>query len=213
MWKLERYDLFKQLDNCYVCTYEIPTADIGLGSSKNIILELWCGSWAYTIELAKLHPEKIIVWVDMRSDRLCFGAEKSKQQWLDNIKFVRAQVDHLERFIKSNSVDEIWITFPDPRPNRDRQKLSSSKYLDIYKKILKNWWIINIKTDDKDFWDFSITSLEDSWLQIVDKIWDIYTMSNLSDILDIKTYYETKWLKEWRQIWYIKASYQADYDS
>ncbi len=211
MWKLERYKLFQAYDNCYQCTHDIATIDIDLEYNDRLILELWCGSGSYAIELAKLYPKKVVVWVDMKSDRLFFGAKKSKDQSVDNIKFVRAQVDHLDRFIKSNSVEEIRITFPDPRLRRDRQKLTSSKYLDIYKKVLLDWGIINIKTDSKEFYDFSIVSLEGNGLKISKSIWDIYDKSNdsgLTNILKVKTYYESKWLKEWRQIWYIKAAYQ-----
>lgn len=213
MSKLWRYALFQELDNCYQCTYDISSIDLWISTDRDIILELGCGSGAYVIELAKLYPDKVIVWVDMRSDRLCFWAKDSKDLWLDNTKFVWAQVDHLERFIKDNTAEEIWITFPDPWSRRDRQKLTSPKYLTIYKKILIHWWVINIKTDSRDFYDFSLDSLTKDNFEICENTRDIYKLSNLSDILNIKTYYEKKWLKEWRQIWYIKSAYKADNDN
>lgn len=203
MWKLERYKLFLELPNCFVCSYQDKQVDIWIDSRK-IILELGCGSGSYAIELAKLNPNTLVIWVDMRSDRLCFGAKKSIEQDIKNIKFVWAQVDHIERFIPANSVDEIWITFPDPWPTRDRQKLTSPKYINIYKNILKKWSIIHIKTDDKWFFDYSINTLQENDFKLREKIRDIYNQSAINDVLNIKTYYESKWLKEGRKIGYIQ---------
>jgi tRNA (guanine-N7-)-methyltransferase len=207
MSKTSRYTEFKQFPNSYIYGYQDPDLDLDLDLSKPVIVEMGCGSGRYTIELAKQFPGKQFVWVDIKSDRLHFGALYCNEHAITNTKRLWASVDHTEHCFPKASIDEIWITFPDPWPGRDRQKLTSPKYQTIYKSLLKPEWLIHLKTDDKKFFDYSIQTLQEWWFEIIRKSEDIYN-NKKQEVGDqgpeflTQTYYEQERLKEWREIYY-----------
>lgn len=213
MAKTQRYLRFSEYDNCY--TYHYNDSDICLievWKYNKVILELGCGSWTYVRELAKQNPQNLYIWVDSKSDRLCFGADYCKLHNISNTKRLRSQIDHLIHCFPKASIDEIRITFPDPRPARDRQKLTSPKFQTIYQSLLKNNWILHLKTDDKDFFDYSKKALFDGWMIIWGCYEDIYSIDWLlqkKPDLSIVTYYESVWLAEWRKVYYLNSHYDT----
>src|SRR5690606_9198858 len=88
-----------------------------------IVLELACGKGEYSVGLGKLHPNKNFVGFDIKGNRMWVGATKAKEEKLDNVRFFRAYIDHLDQFFAENEVNEIWIIFPDPQLKKDRKKL------------------------------------------------------------------------------------------
>ena len=80
------------------------------------VLELGCGKGEHSIALAAADPETLCVGVDRKSHRLCVGAETALAMGIDNVQFLRAHIERLETFFKKQSIDEIWLTFPDPHP-------------------------------------------------------------------------------------------------
>lgn len=212
MPKTARYLRFQELANCYQYQYKDPQLDLGLEKDKKIILELGCWSWMYTIELAKQNPNIQYIGVDSKSDRLCFGAQYCVENNITNTKRLRAQVDHINNCFPDKSIDEIWITFPDPRPWRDRQKLTSPKFQTIYKKLLQDWWIIHLKTDDLSFFEYSLEALKEWWFTLLETIKDIYQDEKSLELyptLAIKTYYEELRLKEGRKVYYLQAKHDT----
>ena len=207
MSKTKRYAEFQEFENCYTLHHDDSSLDLELDSSKPLILELGCGSGVYTLELAKRFPDKQFIGIDTKSDRLHFGAQEALQNNIMNTKWLWASVDHIMRCFPEYSVDEIWITFPDPRPGRNRQKLSSPKYLKIYQNILKSQWIIHIKTDDKDFFDYSLEVLSKAGFTILGTQEDIYNnqKTDAEYLIGIQTYYEKKRLQEERKVYYLQA--------
>lgn len=210
MSKTDRYAEFTTLPNTYTYRYKDSELDMELDTNKPIIVELGCGSGAYTRELATMHPEHQYIGVDMKSDRLHFGAKYCIEHGISNTKRLCASVDHICNCFPQKSISEMRITFPDPRPTRDRQKLTSPKYQTIYRTLIKPWWTIHLKTDDKAFWDYSIKALINWWWIIRMCIEDIYnqTQQKLPKELLIQTYYETQWLMDWRKIYYLQAQEQ-----
>jgi tRNA (guanine-N7-)-methyltransferase len=108
-------------------------------NNNPITLELACGRGEYTTGLASVYPDRNFIGVDMKGDRLWMGSTVSLENSLMNTAFLRTHILDLDQFFELNEVDEIWIVFPDPRP-RDRdekRRLTNPRYLDLYKKILK----------------------------------------------------------------------------
>lgn len=178
-----------------------------LSGENKIVLELACGKGEYTLALAKMFPDKKFVGVDIQGERLWQGAGDATKNKLTNVFFLRTQVESLQNYIKNDSISEIWITFPDPFPRlgQIKKRLTSPRFLNMYKDILKKDSNINIKTDDKNYYLYSLDSLKDFGANISQKIADIYQNNGIDDILKIQTYYEKKHLANNKKIYYIKA--------
>ena len=102
------------------------------------VLELACGRGEYSTGLGAVYPDKNFIGVDIKGNRIWIGSKKAKQDGLDNVAFLRTQIDHLEKFFEPGEIDEIWIIFPDPRPKSsdERRRLTSPKYLEIYQNLI-----------------------------------------------------------------------------
>jgi tRNA (guanine-N7-)-methyltransferase len=101
-------------------------------------------------------------------------------------------------------VDEIWITFADPQPNKDRKKLTHPMFLTRYKQFLKPNGIINLKTDDDHLYEYTLDLIKEKKYKLLENKNDIYNWEDITEELKIKTYYELKWLQIGKTIKYLK---------
>ncbi|MFM8741734.1 MAG: tRNA (guanosine(46)-N7)-methyltransferase TrmB, partial [Cytophagales bacterium] len=106
-------------------------------NSQPITIELACGRGEYTVGLAKRFPERNYIGIDKKGDRIWKGSTWAVEDQLQNVGFLRTGILFIESFFEVGEVDEIWLTFPDPLPRkRDAERrLSSRKFIDMYKKL------------------------------------------------------------------------------
>jgi tRNA (guanine-N7-)-methyltransferase len=170
-----------------------------------IVLELACGKAEYTVNLARKYPFKNYIGIDKKGWRLWKGAKTALQESLNNTRFMRIFIDHLEEYFAPGEVDEIWIIFPDPflRESKESNRLTSPKFLNIYKNILKPGGIIHLKTDSAQLFNYTLDIIENENCILIDRCDDIYMERPHDDLLSIKTFYEKMHLKEGRTIRYI----------
>ncbi|MGI6291969.1 MAG: tRNA (guanosine(46)-N7)-methyltransferase TrmB [Bacteroidales bacterium] len=173
-----------------------------------IVLELGCGKGEYTIELAQRHPDKNFIGVDRKGARMWTGCKFSVENELNNVAFIRTQIQFLTNFFAENEISEIWLTFPDPQPKRSKtnKRLTASYYLDIYRQILKPGGYIHLKTDNKLLFDFTIEVIERLKYNLLEKKEDIYASEIDDPALAIQTHYEKMWISQGLPIHYLKFS-------
>jgi tRNA (guanine-N7-)-methyltransferase len=190
-------DLFGQIKGNWKSLY--------FKNENDIILELGCGRGEYTIGLAKLNPFKNFIGVDIKGDRIWVGSTVAIEESLQNVAFLRTQVQSLDDFFEVNEVSEIWITFPDPRPKgRDeRRRLTSPRFLEIYEKILKPNGTIHLKTDNNDFFDYTLEALKTKKIDDLQYTYNLY-LSPLQDLhKGVKTNYEKIYSEKGEKIKYL----------
>ena len=176
-------------------------------NNNPIILELGCGKGEYTINLAKKFPANNYVGVDIKGSRIWKGAKYATENELNNVRFLRTQIEFLPYCFSSNEVSEIWITFPDPqiKYRRRKKRLTSFEMFSKYKCVLKEKAFVHLKTDSQFLHGYTLGILERLNCKIIVSSHDIYN-SNLIDKYDylkIKTFYEKKFLKNNLAITYI----------
>ncbi len=171
-----------------------------------VILELGCGKGEYSLALAEKYPSYKYLALDIQGERLWHGAKEAMKKKLHNLLFIRFQADYLEKIFPSLSIDEIWITFPDPYPRKKQAKkrLVSVQFLKKYKIILKDKGLIHLKTDDKKLFNFAVKTATEENFKISKKIVDIYKQKSLKPELKIRTYFEEKHLINKKKIHYLK---------
>jgi tRNA (guanine-N7-)-methyltransferase len=172
-----------------------------------MVLELGCGKGEYTVQLAKKYPETLFLGVDIQGERIWKGAKEALENKIDNAYFLRTQIENIKEYIPKKSIDEIWITFPDPFP-KDRhakKRLTSPRFLEIYKSLLEEGGVVHLKTDSKELFEYTIESVQDSEFSMIKKLEDIYLEGlNLHpDINEIQTTFEKKHLKNGKSIKYL----------
>ena len=173
-----------------------------------IVLELGCGRGEYTVNLAEKFPDKNFIGIDWKGARLWRGAKTSFENKMSNVAFLRIMIQNIGNYFSEDEVSEIWITFPDPQPqlSRERKRLTSPRFLNLYRQMLKKGGIIHLKTDNKPFYDYTIQVIKENNLRNIYSTDDLYHSDAGDEILGIKTTYEKMFLEKGFKICYLKFS-------
>lgn len=171
-----------------------------------VILELGCGKGEYTIHLAQNNPNINYIGIDIKGARFWRGAKTALEMGLDNVGFLRTQIELISSCFAKNEVDEIWITFPDPqiKYKRTKHRLTNPEFLKNYKNILKLDGIIHLKTDSEFLYGYTLGIIS-SLGEIIYTNHNIYNNSNSPKVSTaIQTFYEHQFLEEEKAITYTQ---------
>jgi len=180
------------------------------GNRNPIVLELGCGRGEYTVGLARMFPDKNFIGVDIKGARMWTGATESLRDGLKNVAFLRTNIEFIERFFAQDEVAEIWLTFSDPQMRKATKRLTSTFFLNRYRRILIDGGLIHVKTDSNFLFTYTRCLLERNALPALVETADLYhDLAASGDeetrrILGIRTYYETQWLARGLAIRYLK---------
>lgn len=171
-----------------------------------VVLELACGKGEYTCEMALQDKTKNYIGVDVKGNRMHRGAKRALDEQIANAFFLRTDINIISTFFEKDEVSEIWITFPDPhlKKGKDQKRLTSERFLNYYKNILKPGGVIHLKTDDATLYAFTLETIGQLHLKLIYADDDIYSKALFHPFLEIKTYYEKMHLEEGRKIKYIQ---------
>ena len=180
-----------------------------------IVLELGCGKGEYTVELAKLYPDMNFIGVDIKGARMWTGATQAIKEGMKNVAFLRTNIEIIERFFSQDEVHEVWLTFSDPQMKNPRKRLTSTYFMERYRKFLVDGGIIHLKTDSNFLFTYTSYMVEKNNLPVVVKTDDLYGMaesdsslftlhSSLKEASSIQTYYESMWIARGLNIKYMK---------
>ena len=205
--KLERYEYNKK--SSFIIQEGKSLFDKTKGKWSNIFnnnnpiyLELGCGNGEYTISNSSVHPNCNFIGIDIKGSRLWKGAKYLEKNNIKNAIFLRIQIENILDYFEINEVEEIIISFPDPRPKkRDiKKRLTNLKFLDSYHEIIINGGKLMLKTDDKDLFDYSIDQIKHSKFKKLKYTDDLYSSPNFEYVKSVKTKYEKKFLNEGKTI-------------
>ncbi len=179
-------------------------------NNNPIVLEVGCGKGEYTVGLASAWPGINFLGVDIKGNRIWTGAKHALENAMTNVGFLRIQAEKLEYFFGTHEVSEIWVTFPDPQPNKPREKkrLISQRFLNIYRKFLKPGGFIYLKTDNISLFEYTLEVIEENNHQLHFATSDLYSNPGNTNpvILGIRTFYESIFLEKGMNICFIKFS-------
>lgn len=180
-------------------------------NQNSITLELACGRGEYTIALGKLFPARNYIGVDIKGERIWKGSTRAVEENLQNVAFLRTHILMIENFFEPGEVDEIWLTFPDPRPKkRDiKRRLTSPRYLDLYKKLTNSGSYIRFKTDNTPLFEYTLEEIKAR--QDIDDLrytFDVYNSELRSECFDIKTKYEEEFASLGEKIKYLRFRFK-----
>ena len=174
-----------------------------------LVLELGCGKGEYTVGLARRFPGKNFIGVDIKGARMWTGASEARTEGLPNVAFVRTSIELIDSFFAPGEVSEIWITFPDPQMKKVRKRLTSTRFMELYRKVLHDGGTIHLKTDSPFLYRYTKLMTALNSLPVSADTDDLYSSGIAGDIRDIKTHYERQWLARGLTIKYIRFALPA----
>ena len=176
-------------------------------NQNKIILELGCGKGEYTVNLAKKYPDSNFIGIDIKGARFWRGAKTALEEKLDNVAFLRSQIELIDELFSENEVDEIWITFPDPqiKYKRTKHRLTNLDFLEKYSKVLIPGGIVHLKTDSEFLHGYTLGLLQGLKYEIIYAHHDVYGNEYTpKEVTGIQTFYEKQYLGLQKPITYIK---------
>jgi tRNA (guanine-N7-)-methyltransferase len=201
--KQEKFVDFNSFQNCFTLHFENISKGFALKGKwheeyfKNlnpIVLELGCGKGEYSVGLAKNNPTKNYIGVDIKGNRIWTGAKGAIDTKLNNVAFLRTRIDFIEHCFSENEVSEIWITFPDPQPQktRARKRLTHMMFISRYQKFLKPGGLVHLKTDSTSFYEYTLEVIKENNFTLLFNTNDLYTNcpEGREELINIKTHYE-----------------------
>jgi tRNA (guanine-N7-)-methyltransferase len=197
--------LFEQIKGNWLSMY--------FKNNNPLSIELACGYGEYTTGLAKLYPAQNFIGIDIKGDRLWQGSILANEESLTNVAFLRGLVHDLVNYFAKDEVSEIWLTFPDPRPkNKDeRRRLTSKRFINIYKEILKQGGWVRLKTDDTGLFEYTLHELKlRDDLMDLEYTRDLDTSEMLQEHHGIITRYEQMFSEQGERIKYLKFRFKLE---
>lgn len=214
--KLQRFEENETFPNLFQFNYEklqqsrFPLkgkwASDFFGNNNPILLELGCGKGEYTVGLASKYPEKNFIGVDIKGARLWRGLRNAKERSLSNVAFIRTRIELINFFFDYQEVAEIWITFPDPQPqkSRMRKRLTHPEFLKRYRQFLKPSGLIHLKTDSDLLYQYTREVIQENHLNLFYDTNDLYATADEIEVKLIRTFYEQMWLNQGLTIKYLR---------
>jgi len=184
--------------------------NVFFNNTNPIILELGCGKGEYCVGMGRKYPNRNFIGVDIKGHRMWRGAKTAEEESLDNVGFLRTRIDFIDQFFAKGEVSEIWLTFSDPQPGKARKRLTSPLFINRYRKILSQAGLIHLKTDSDLLFEYTLNQCHKYKYDLLYSTDDLYGASisdmddETSDILGIRTHYESIWLAKGKTIKYCK---------
>lgn len=165
-----------------------------------IVVELGCGKGEYTVALAKANADKNYIGVDIKGARMWRGAKTVEEEQIPNAAFLRTEIENIDKFFEPAEVEEIWITFPDPQMQKARKRLTSTRFLNLYRRILRPDGVVNLKTDSPFLYEYTRRLVTVNNFEILENTDDLYGSGKADPVSSIKTFYEQQWLSRGKKI-------------
>ncbi|UJP64278.1 tRNA (guanosine(46)-N7)-methyltransferase TrmB [Mongoliitalea daihaiensis] len=172
-----------------------------------LTVELACGRGEFTVGLARQYPNRNFIGVDIKGARIWKGSTIALEEDLNNVSFLRTQIQLLDKFFDQGEISELWITFPDPYPRDgdEKRRLTSPRFLEMYKSMLKQDGLVHFKSDNTGLFDYTLAlvqSRED--IEIVAYTYDFYSSDWKNEHHGIQTKYEKIFSEKGEKIKYLK---------
>ena len=171
-----------------------------------IILELGCGRGEYTVGLARQNPHRNYIGIDIKGSRMWTGATQAHQSGMTNVAFLRTNIEFVWQFFAPNEVSEIWLTFSDPQMKKATKRLTSTYFLNRYRRFLTDQGIIHLKTDSNFLFTYTQEMLRANHITPEVSTRDLYTdtTADIDEARSLQTYYESMWRSRGIDIKYLR---------
>ncbi len=171
-----------------------------------IVLELGCGRGEYTVGLAQLYPDRNFIGVDIKGSRMWTGATDALNKGLRNVAFLRTNIEFIWQFFGKDEVSEIWLTFSDPQMKKATKRLSSTYFLERYRRFMTDSGLIHLKTDSNFLFTYTQEMLKANGIIPEVCTRDLYkqTGDDTVEARSFQTYYEGMWRDRGIDIKYLR---------
>ena len=180
------------------------------GNDNPVALEIGCGKGGFVMAMAEKYPSVNFLALEKMSNVILTPMEEVKKRGVSNIRFLNIRAECLPCYIPEHSLDIIYLNFSTPLPKLGyaTQRLTHRNFLEKYKKLLKDGGKIVQKTDDRDFFEFSLEEYKACGFALENISYDLHENGNPE--WNIVTEYEQKWVERGVPIHRVEAIFRTE---
>lgn len=178
---------------------------VAFGNGNPVELEIGCGKGGFIIALAKENPNVNFLALEKMSNVILTPMEKVRDSGLPNVRFLNIRAECLACYVPERSLNAIYLNFSTPLPKLGyaTQRLTHRNFLETYKKLLREGGKIVQKTDDRDFFEFSLGEFQAAGFALENVSYNLHENGNPKG--NIVTEYEKKWVERGLPIHRVEA--------
>ena len=175
------------------------------GNDNPVDLAIGCGKGGFVCELAKRNEGRNYLALEMVTNVVISAMENAEKQNAKNVRFLNIRAECLECYIPEGSIENIYLNFSTPLPKLGyaTQRLTHRNFLAVYKKLLKEGGKIIQKTDNRDFFEFSLEEYQAAGFTLENVSYNLHENGNPE--WNIVTEYERKWVEQGLPIHRVEA--------
>ncbi len=153
--------------------FDYPTV---FGNENPVELEIGCGNGGFIAELARRNPQTNYLAVEVCSNVILTAMENCMKEGIPNVRFLNIPAEILPCYLPERSVEKIYLNFSTPLPetSREKQRLTSPRFLPIYDSLLKEGGCIVQKTDSAEFFDYSLAKFREYGFRVGEVTRDLH---------------------------------------
>ncbi len=204
MGKIEKYKEVDTLPNVFTESEGFRKVFDNLRARFNrVIVELGSGHGDWLLKYALDNPQDLFVAIEIKGDRIWHGAKEAHTKQINNILFIHDDALRIEEYFPPETIDELWIQFPEPLPKKkhEKRRFTARNRLEAYYNLLKPKGKIIFKTDEPQLFKFTLEQLKDlSGFQVIhrDERFDLHRPN--TGPLSVPTYYEKQHIDHGREV-------------
>ena len=170
-------------------------------------LEIGTGKGQFVIEMAKRHPDKNFIGLEVAKSIIVTAGKKVLEEKLDNLLLVLADANHLTDYFAANEIATLYLNFSDPWPkNRhEKRRLTYSRFLEQYEVVLDPEGEIIFKTDNRGLFEYSLCSFSAYGMLLKEVNLDLHAIDDPENVM---TEYEEKFSAKGHPIYRCRAVFQ-----
>ncbi len=175
------------------------------GNGNPVKLEVGSGNGGFLLELAAREPETNFLAVEVCTNVILTAMERTRTKGLPNVRFLNIPAETIPCYIPAGSIEEIFLNFSTPLPAKgcERQRLTSPRFLSIYRDILVPHGRITQKTDSAVFFEWSLVQFAGNGFEVVAETRDLHRSPYAEG--NIVTEYEANFLSQGKPICMARA--------
>lgn len=134
--------------------------DSNLSQEDQYQIEIGCGKGDYILQRAKANPDIKFIAVEKNPSVLYYALKKFDNEKLSNLYFMNADAINLPSLLCNIKFDVIYLNFSDPWPKKrnHKRRLSAKNFIKVYDYLLKDYALIQMKTDNYPLFIYSVNS-------------------------------------------------------
>jgi tRNA (guanine-N7-)-methyltransferase len=170
-------------------------------------VEFGSGKGKFITEMAAAHPDVLYLAVDLIPEVIYKGVRRAADAGVTNARFLVMDIQHAEEIFEPGEIDRIYLNFSDPWPkNRHaKRRLTHEQFLVHYQRVLAADGWIHFKTDNRDFFEFSLNEFAKLDLKMRNISLDLHANEPIGNI---RTRYEEKFSKRGQPIYRVEATFR-----